>query len=373
MTVKDLSRLVLALCLFTLPAAALPQARNVQVVSPGSGALQTSIDAAAEGDVLLLRAGAWGPLDSVSPPITIDGHSLILQAAKPAQSEIRRLRVQNLTASQSVVLRGIDLDHVELVDCAGPVMIERAEVFQLYATDSECILRDCSVLPIYLAQRDDPYAEVTITRGAFFAYDTTIYGEGNSGFRLANTPLRLSGTTAFLEGGEVRATLFGGFSGVCPPAIGMGATHLTVRDMVIAGCDGPTGGQTFTTLPGTTRRLLSATPKAESQDVTLRFQGSPGDMVWLARSEDLAPNRPFPVVQSWYHGSWGPTSVLFLGVLDASGELAQTYQVPSLPLMTPVQAHLLQGYFFSSGGTGQLSAPTLIQLYDGLYGQYFLP
>ena len=95
------------LVVLALPLAA--QGPSVLVVdeSNGPGAeftqLQAAIDAAAEGDLLLVRPGNYTG--------TVDGKSLVMQA-ESSGVELYDLRVVNLGSHQSFAMRGCDGEYM---------------------------------------------------------------------------------------------------------------------------------------------------------------------------------------------------------------------------------------------------------------------
>jgi hypothetical protein len=138
--------------MFVLPALVLlaAPARSVRadvlvVQEDGLAAtteLQDAIDAAADGDVLLLREDdAGGPLADWPEEITITDKALTL-AADGAPFTLQKVVVRDLAAGRTVVLRGVGADArsfqlfvvipghgaaLVLQDCAGHVRVEDAE------------------------------------------------------------------------------------------------------------------------------------------------------------------------------------------------------------------------------------------------------
>jgi hypothetical protein len=116
-------------------------AQNAVLVTPGGDptlALQTAIDAAADGDILVL-AGTWTS-DGVGPVAIVDGKGLAIVAAAGTAPELLRLRVRNVPAGSTVLVRGlrmaapptslpdIEQGRVWLQDCAGSVWLEDCEI-----------------------------------------------------------------------------------------------------------------------------------------------------------------------------------------------------------------------------------------------------
>ncbi len=113
-----------------LAAAALPAgAQSVWTVDDDGGvgvdftSLQQAVDAAADGDVLVVRAGTYAKT-------SILAKGLVVAADVGAQVDVSgALSVRGLAASQSVVLRGLDVvspveQGLYLVDCDGPIWVE---------------------------------------------------------------------------------------------------------------------------------------------------------------------------------------------------------------------------------------------------------
>lgn len=126
--------------IITLLLASCALAQNVIVLTPGpnqTATLQSAIDAAADGDIIVL-AGAWSAAVN-GASVLVDGKGLTLVAAEGSAPGLRQLRLRNLPAGGRIVLRGLRLDQPEPViessssayagrvtaqDCAGAIWIE---------------------------------------------------------------------------------------------------------------------------------------------------------------------------------------------------------------------------------------------------------
>jgi hypothetical protein len=94
---------------------------------PDFAVVQDAIEAAAEGDLLLVRAGDY-------PAFVVDHKSLTVVADAGASVHVQGYGVRNLGASQSVAILGIDAGVtqafvpgnavVEITGCAGPVLVQ---------------------------------------------------------------------------------------------------------------------------------------------------------------------------------------------------------------------------------------------------------
>lgn len=125
-----LRSLALALALGATSASA----QSVLVVDQAGGAgsqftaLQPAIDAAASGDIVLIRSGSYatGPFGG-GPPFLIDGKGLTLVEDAGASVTIGTLDVRNLAPPASVTVRGFDFvqgNGLVLANNSGPVFIE---------------------------------------------------------------------------------------------------------------------------------------------------------------------------------------------------------------------------------------------------------
>src|SRR5262245_26298289 len=123
-----------AILVFGFVVAAAPARAGVIVVEGEAAVLFDAIDAAAEGDILLIKPGSSGGfLDS----LTIDGKSLTL-VVDGGTYTLGQLSVRNLAAGQQVTLRnltlgptltpfspiGSDSAALNVVDCAGAVWVD---------------------------------------------------------------------------------------------------------------------------------------------------------------------------------------------------------------------------------------------------------
>ena len=88
-------------CLALLVGVAAGARADVVAVPAGIGNLQAAIDAAADGDVLLLAGGFHG-ID-----VVIDGKALTLATDDVVQAAMAQLTVRNLPAGSRVLLRGL--------------------------------------------------------------------------------------------------------------------------------------------------------------------------------------------------------------------------------------------------------------------------
>lgn len=380
-----------AFVLFALAGTASP---GVVVVDAAKGpgfefaTVAQAIDAAAEGDVLLVRQGVYdGTL-----PMTIDAKSLTIVADTAANVVLTRpLRIVNLAPTQSVVLRGLRIetatdvtDAIELKDNLGSVWIEDTSV-TAFAGRSAFTVSDSTHCVMVRCDGTGGAAPLTGQtfggRGCFVqalagtshlsAFESQfVGGKGRNG--IANTH---GGTGGIGLGGALGAalrfdgvTITGGpggdqsFSGLFGPLFsGNGGWGLllnpapqgptgpiTLRDTTLSGGapgvasapNSATGafGQPLsdpqglvTNLPGSSGHYEVESPGRAGQSVMLTLAGQPNDVVLLfgAPRASNQPIEPFgssgPLVLSL------PMTYLATIPLGPSGALAAPVAIPQLP------------------------------------------
>ena len=191
-------------CLALLVGVAAGARADVVAVPAGIGNLQAAIDAAADGDVLLLAGGFHG-ID-----VVIDGKALTLATDDVVQAAMAQLTVRNLPAGSRVLLRGLLVTGTSLGAQAGLTVEQCADSVWIEG----CTLRG-----------DD---------GAFSG------DQGGAGLevREAHAVMVSRSTLAGGPGGAEHCTHFG-----CTPA-GLGGPGLAVHDGLAAlhDCD-VTAGQ----------------------------------------------------------------------------------------------------------------------------------
>ena len=192
-----------------LAAAASPVlAQAVWTVDGAGGAdfdeLQPAIDAAADGDVILVASGAYAPIriDAKGVRLHADGGFPMIFNERVGGGDEEAIRVANLAPGQAVVLDGIGAfsalpdspSVVHFVDCAGPVWMQRAFIDAygaqaLHVERSTSVVLDQCLLQTNLTTPDalgvpQPGPGALVTDGSrLFAYDTGFSGShGNFTF-----------------------------------------------------------------------------------------------------------------------------------------------------------------------------------------------
>lgn len=401
-------------------------AQNVWIarVTPGPGIdfndLQEAVDAAQEGDVILLRGAAD------FAPIVIDGKSLTIQrdtgsatigwnVDEPFHAPV--VRVSNLAAGQEVFLRDLDIGgsyfhiiaqsdaNVVVTNCAGSVWLEdcrlgdyggffgndlglrlvdaagvtlvRSTIFAevssgfpfssgiigngIDATDSNLALFDCDVsggVGANVTEAPGGHA-LHVRGGTLFASGCTFQGGNGRG---GSTALNggPGGDGLRLEAGAVARVRD------CQFTAGSGGTASSPSSPGADGLPTNVSGATLQTVPGTSRSLVEASPlRAGVDTIDETFAGEPGDIVYRLYSVD---GQIPPIYLAIVKGSLviGPSlDGDVMGVIDGTGTLTVQTPFPALPVGVQTVQVTTQASFLAAGGGGFFfSAPSLITLVD---------
>ncbi|MDA1265789.1 MAG: hypothetical protein O2816_11975 [Planctomycetota bacterium] len=414
---------LLTLAVFLLGAPVL--ASDVFVVDHTGGGdftdLQSAVNAAADGDTLLVKQGTYGTL-------SIDGKGLTVAAdLGHIVSILGGSVVRNTAAGQSVELirlrhvggfAGGDLSEHGLVfeDCAGSVRVESCVIkgsngnqytsagdehggdgVHISACD-DVALMGCTVFGGHSGETwscssglqnragHALFAEldslVTVHQSSFTAGNAKDYtineiecgGQQAHGAWLRDS--RLYGAGTGMTGG------MGGSEGLCflvfPGGDGLrveGATaHVDLLDMTLTGgpsnaCNAPPGqplrllgGATSSNWPGPARSMTSESPVRVGAGLPLKFTAPAGETVLLTVS--FAPGWQDRIPFSY--GPWlgaGPGYVGVVGQMPANGVLNRTWPVGPIPGGLDSEVRYLQALFLGPG-QGYLGSPNTVVVLD---------
>lgn len=409
-------RCVLLACL-AVPASFASQ--QVHVVGPGQEytSLQAAIDAAGDGDVILVKEGHH-------PTAAIDGKGLAIVADDPADLGFHRigtLVISNLPVGRTVHVRGFQfseaasvLQRLRVSDCAGAVLVEDCQLDK--ATVSVVAIENGSavVLTRCILEGAKGHSMIgrpgapalTTTNSSVAIYDCVLAGgdggNDSSPDQLYSGPPTDGGDGAVVHGGSLFAsgsTLSGGDGGdmltglslatICGDggngaALDGGAIFRRLNSPLLPGAAGTANYPRFG-LPGNpgeplvvidgvaasiaefARRLEIASPIREGQSTQLTMTGQPNEPCWILFS--LAAQ---PIYASGLRGTLVPAlpvTVVGLGNLPSGGVAAIPIQLPAGALPPGIEAvpiHL-QGMFAGASGPILLSSPsTLVVIDDAL-------
>jgi predicted outer membrane repeat protein len=416
--VPSQSRRIVARCTFALVAgvtiARSARADLLQVDVSGGGSfatIQAAVDAAHDGDVILVRSGSYGA-------VTIDGKSVRLIADVNAQVSIAgTLTVKNIPAAKSVVVAGIgvvggmqyptslpalalsnDLGCVRFQSCvlhggtgvtgggcnpggvggAGAAIASSSRVSfsacQLFGGDGygdtfvACLgglggsggTMSASSVALY---------DCVVRAGNGGGVDSQVNYHGGQGGEawLVNDQLLFASRTHFV-GGSGGSGFFGGSGGdglsvqtgasvelvSCTFAGGNGVSGDGGSD----GSDGSgqSGAGSSHTFANSARVFSAPWLVADTSALSVTVFGQPGDRVWIASGEPahhFAPAYAGVRLETW--PVW--LAVTPLGTMPSSGAMTVTM---TLPLDSPAAAattYVLQGFIIDAEGHTLLGSP----------------
>ncbi len=375
---------VASLALLLVAPPALAQGSVIVVDdAPGPPAdfddVQDAVDAAADGDVVLVRPGIY-------TGFTVDGKALRVLGIEEGGERPRlfgfgsSLRVQNLAAGQETTVRGFDVDvFTNLQNNLGDVVLE-----DLTGQGSVGITNSDSVLLI----RNESYG-IAVTNSTVHAWELDVEGapsSGEDGIRLTDSFLFLSGSTVDgADGVPGSSGSFGfpfcGNGGAGGDGIQLVNSTCQAIDCVFdGGSGGPPGipkigppcsagppgsdvnGPGLQTIAGNAHELEISSPGFETGTVELRLKGEPGEFAYVLLAPTLAPVF-FP---PWF-GSLAvpPTStLLFLGVLGPTGQANVNVTVGELGAGIEALRLVLQGVFVHLTGPDFIGSATDVELLD---------
>lgn len=404
-----------ALALLAMPASA-----GVIVVDvtggPGSQFTQIgfAVQAAAEGDVILVRPGSYNPvfLGDKSLTIQADGGASLVD---PNFGGGGGLSIANLSAGKRIVLRGLtfvgQLDFgngvfstsMSAQNCAGTLWIDTCtsnsqvvvtNCANVVVTNSNLRGGDCIQPPL------SPRPALDVTASNVFVHDTILIG-GNGYNASTSLPihpagdgsaaLRAVGGTAFLSNCATRGGA-GGFGFLHPNAgclsagLGGPALHLasgnpavTSVDCVLAvgnpgntpgACSPPTGtvlpvdvdSGTWTPWAGTPGGFKASSPVREQQSLQLTFKDAVGSSVFVLLSANTSS-----ALTPQFSGALQlavPLLVTGLGAIPAGGTLNLPIVVPSLPAGVLGAVVFLQGATCPPTTPCTIGAPAVVVVLD---------
>lgn len=385
---------------------------QVWTVDAGGGAdfvdLPPAIATARKGDVLLVAPGDYSAF-TLQKGLTILGDGGVPRV-------IGRTRVSDLPAGQVASFRSLELVQtpsntdaaLRLASNAGTVWIEdclvRRELAFLYGpgpSDAALVASGCADVVLVRTQvvssTSDAYPLGTPTGAGLHAssstvqaYDSLFQGLdvlqgahsgssprlGGNGATLSNATLYSSGSmyrggqgseSHFIASGSCRLA---GQGGAGLDASAASAAPVTVSCTFQGGpggdagqfCNGGPAGLAFKgplqqeAIPARTYALES--PVRAGTSYQLEAHGLPGEFVWSAFAESLAPT----YVPLYFGTQLGalPVTLVFEGTTDGSGALVKSVPVPPLHALASFERLWAQGLFFDPLANAYLASPSLL-------------
>jgi len=330
--------------------------------------VQSAVDAAADGDVVLIEDGSY-------VAVTVSGKGLTLAGEEDAQVLVGRLNVAGLGANQSFVARDLTIgtssvvigrgEHLLLPDNSGPILFEECSIGTLLTLDTRGATVDAcaSVVFVHSELHGSPGVSgligqarpgLVITTSSVHLFFCDVRGgrgkDGDTGDvdgKGGATGISITGGFLYLGGATVEGGAGGdafflscgfGGNGGFGLAIGDAASVVRILDSTLVGGSGgslgpgpcpvpgsqapPVSdffGADLTTLPGLARSMQSESPVREGQVATSTYFGQPGDFVF--GSWGIAQNHVYWEV---FGGTSLPVTLasVFLGVVPPSGSFS---------------------------------------------------
>ena len=381
--------------------------------------LQTAIDSAADGDVLLLK-DSYHSFDRLTKSLTIEAEmpgTIVGISGFPFGSITQH--VGPLGQASEVVFRNIafvsdsDETAIRVEDSAGSVLFEKCSFDALAGLGDACVVVDSRSVTFMDCELEaggawnicfinSPRIGLFVDRSTVFVYDTDVRGSGGGsgiwdpGFGIFLQPGD-GGDGAVIRDSELfsfGSTFTGGRGGrgagplsSCGPGadggdglVLLGSTSAFALDSSYAagsggsasgsGCpDGRDGAPlvappgSLTTLVGTSRSLSVDSPVAEGTVATLTFQGEPGDEVVLYYTTSLRRGRFYASFGLALHlGS--PIFSSRQGTIPANGVLQTTQPLPYLAPGRDFAVFAAQALFTASDGSVFHSGPSHTLILD---------
>lgn len=402
----------------TLLASTLPAHAGVHVVDQAAGpgsdftAVQAAVDAALDGDTILVRDGTYMPfvIDGKALTVVADGPGVLVQT----NASTPTILVRNLPDGGSLLVRGFRTNFgVSIVDCAGAVWFDDlqgtgATSFCSASTAGASVVRSakatftrCGLTGAADFGGFNPPSSGAGLRASFSnvqLYDCQLTGakgvdtfwwtawSGGAGLSVESSTVTVVGCAIAGGGGGLVSPGLGGSlcTAVHPPggpglefadtagivqsaestAVG-GATSLEPLCPGQSGPQGPaiTGSGTIVALPGYARHLSANSPVRGGETLAFDVQGQPGEVPLLLVSFE---HEPLPLLA--YSGvllvGLPPADTFVLGALPASGQASLSFPVPNVGASVGALTAYAQAAFLDPSPRVWLGGGTTVTLLD---------
>lgn len=380
--------------------------------APTFTSLQAAIDAAPDGGLLLVQSGTYGAA-------VVDGKSLsIVEMPGAVAKTTGTLRIRNLSASQRVLVSGLEIlgvgaPGVVLQNNVGTARLQGCKItggrvnvtrdsdrgesgIEAHAA-AQVVLVDCQVFGgnafIYSGTAPQPGGHGLSAIDSYLAlYDCAVRGgegsvegnptggDGGDGVRVDDWGIFASGCTfrgGNGGGGDYIGCNGGGLGG---DALQLEAAQAVLLDVTLTAgpggwnsCGPPAPGGTtiqnnggvVSLVPGTRRKLAAAALSSDDGFLTITATGQPGESFYLVRSWST-----LFAYQGQWHGVWTLpwlSAVHARGVIPPSGVLVMQVPTPSLVAMDH-RLELLQGFCVDASNQRYLTGPVHVEHLDAAGG-----
>ena len=346
-----------ALALLTAPTLA----GDVLVVDPGGGGdhttLQDAVDAAAEGDTILVNGGQYTVFQGGASAV-IDGKSLSIARGTGGEPYLRgTVEVSNLAGAQEVQIQGLRIHELLVTDCTGDVLLENIneDVNSFSLQHSLAVVGSSNVVATGSVFSGLSGFEVC---GGQCNYGA----DGGPGVQVLDSTVSLYHCRLEGGNGDDGAWLPCGVGGEGGHALlvsdGTSRVRYLSTDFLpglggLGGCGDGLDGDPVSAPAGTVAELTTpvtlfsgpATATAGSS-VDLEITGPPGAVVYLLTTTDLR-SRFLPLSAGILHMK--TFSLEVLPAVPASGTLVHSLSIPALPPGADARWRLMQAVFSQSG------------------------
>ena len=319
--------------------------------SGGFTQINDAVQAAQDGDVILVWNGTYSPVSIVNKTLVIE------PAEQPAAITIvSTFSIQDLASSRSVQIRGIKTHRLSVLNCLGPVRIENYRPISSGLSNGGSFT-NCSSVTILDSNLLGSGHGLTFDNSLVSVFNVDILGgleAGSFGWTNGADGVVASGTShVFWSAGSATGGEGDGFLSLSQHTCGIGGhgvvVHASATFEHIGGVFAGGSGGSFSCgngLPiiapnGISRiqaapRYLSASPVIfDNAEIGMRFDGVPGDAVSYSVSEAPAHVQGPEI---------GPTLVanpvwIAAGTIPSSGVLHVTHTMPGLPMQMHTVVH----------------------------------
>lgn len=391
----------LTLTTFTLAflLAAGASAQSVFVVAPVPGAgvfstdIQTAINAAVDGDLVLVKGGSY-------PGFTINAKSISIVADTGASVVTNgQVFVSNLAASQSLLLQGItvlgnsSVPSLLTLNSPGPIWIESCNVTGGTRSASGLVAVSINSCPSVVIQRSimiggsgAPGGTTDMGAPGLHVANSTVSvsdsqcvggngahtttggpnaGIGGSGMRIVTGSVFASGTAFKGGNGAAPAPPFpGGAAGPgihttgavavfdCTLTVGHSSPNFPLPPPIVV-----VGAGTAQTLPGVARHFVTTTPVREGQTATITASGVAGELTGFLFSASPGPLFLMLPLDGALALPAGNADWFALGTIPPNGTLSSQLVVPNLPATLQQMTFWCQSVFYDAQLTNIVIGP----------------